>query len=55
MDEYLATDHSVILTQQGEEGKNAKKNNNNNKKRSCRTKQMYKSFYDNISGLVFLC
>lgn len=41
MDEYSATDHSVILTQQGEEGKMQKQ-----------TGQLYKSFHDYISRIV---
>lgn len=45
MDEYSATDHSVILTQQGEEGKNAKTNS-----AAAAHKKKSKSFHENISG-----
>lgn len=45
MDEYSATDHSVIPTQRGEEGKNAKTNS-----AAAAHKEKNKSFHENISG-----
>lgn len=49
MDEYSATDHSVILTQQGEEGEKMQKQTVQLQKKHAQ------SFHENISrGLIFM-